>query len=390
MLFVACLAVAGGAFTTVLAEPGADLPLVEAVKSRDTDAVRTLLAEGVDVNAPQSDGATALHWAAYRDDVDTAALLIEAGANVNTANELGATPLWLAADNGSPTMIERLLDAGANPNVALPEGETPVMTASRTGNADAVRLLLAHGAAINVSEHSRGQTALMWAVAQGHHTVVATLLEHGADVHARSAVWDQLENTAGNTNPIGNFRMSHGGSTPLLFAARHGDIETARVLIEAGADPNDTAAAGTSALVVAAHSGHGPLGIFLLEQGADPNATDAGYAALHAAVLRSQVELVDALLAHGADVNAILEHGTPGRRFSADYSLRYQLIGANAFWLAARYGEVDIMRLLASQGANPLVVPESGRSSLQAAMGITRGTENRRNRVGIPAPDTTA
>ena len=132
VLFVACLAVAGGAFTTVLAEPGADLPLVEAVKSRDTDAVRTLLAEGVDVNAPQSDGATALHWAAYRDDVDTAALLIKAGANVNTANELGATPLWLAADNGSPTMIERLLDAGANPNVALPEGETPA-TPTRCG-----------------------------------------------------------------------------------------------------------------------------------------------------------------------------------------------------------------------------------------------------------------
>jgi ankyrin repeat protein len=230
----------------------------------------------------------------------------------------------------------------------------------------------------------------MWAVAQGHAAVAQVLIEHGADVHARSAVWDQLENTAGNTNPIGNFRMPHGGSTPLLFAARQGDIETARVLVEAGADPNDTNAAGTSALVVAAHSGHGPLGIFLLEQGADPNATDAGYAALHAAVLRSQVELVDALLAHGADVNAILEHGTPGRRFSADYSLRYQLIGANAFWLAARYGEVDILRLVASQGANPLAMPESGRSSLQAAMGITRGTETRRNRVGIPPTDTTA
>ena len=118
VLFVACLAVSGIA-PEAFAEAGADLPLVEAVKSRDANAVRTLLAEGVDVNAPQPDGATALHWAAYRDDLDTAALLIEAGANVNTANELGATPLWLAADNGSPTMIERLLDAGADPNVAL-------------------------------------------------------------------------------------------------------------------------------------------------------------------------------------------------------------------------------------------------------------------------------
>ena len=374
--------------TAVTAQSTTDL--IQAVKTGRPDAVRALLDHGADPNSPQGDGATALHHAAHRNDLEAARLLTEAGADVTAANELGATPLWLAARNGSAAMVSHLLEAGADANAPLTMGETPLMTAARAGDLDTVRLLLAHGADVEATERDRRQTALMWAVAQGHAAVAQVLIEHGADVHARSAVWDQLENTAGNTNPIGNFRMSHGGSTPLLFAARHGDVETARVLIEAGADPNDTAAAGTSALVVAAHSGHGPLGIFLLEQGADPNATDAGYAALHAAVLRSQVELVDALLAHGADVNAILKHGTPGRRFSADYSLRYQLIGANAFWLAARYGEVDIMRLLASQGANPLAMPESGRSSLQAAMGITRGTENRRNRVGIPAPDTTA
>ena len=314
VLFVACLAVAGGAFTAVLAEPGADLPLVEAVKSRDTDAVRTLLAEGVDVNAPQSDGATALHWAAYRDDVDTAALLIEAGANVNTANELGATPLWLAADNGSPTMIERLLDAGANPNVALPEGETPVMTASRTGNADVVRLLLAHGAALNVSEHSRGQTALMWAVAQGHHAVVATLLEHGADVAARSKARPRLMH-ADSTNASQydqGVMWNRGGFTPLLFAARHGDIDSARLLLRAGAEVNDTAPTGASALVVAAHSGHGAFAATLLDEGADPNAAGAGYTALHSAILRGDRTLVEQLLNHGANPNARLEKGKSG------------------------------------------------------------------------------
>ena len=123
---------------------------------------------------------------------------------------------------------------------------------------------------------------------------------------------------------------------------------------------------------------------------ADPDAAEAGYTALHAAVLRSQVQLVQALLLHDADVDAPLNHGTPGRRFSADYSLRYQLIGANAFWLAAKYGELDIIRLLAAGGADPLAVPESGMSALQAAMGIPQGTENRRNRVVSayqPGPD---
>ena len=160
-------------------------------------------------------------------------MLLGAGANANAANELGATPLWLASLSGSGDMVERLLEAGARPNVALSSGETPLMSAARAGNADAVGLLLAHSADVNATG-ARGQTALMWAVAQQHANVARTLIEHGADVHARSDVWHQLENTAGNTNASGDFEMAHGGSTPLLFAARHGDIETARVLLAAG------------------------------------------------------------------------------------------------------------------------------------------------------------
>ena len=172
--------------------------------------------------------------------------------------------------------------------------------------------------------------------------------QHGADVHARSAEWRQLENTAGNTNPSGDFEMLHGGSTPLLFAARQGDVDTARALLDAGADVNATAAAGMSALVVAAHSNHGALGAFLLSRGADPNAAGAGYTALQAAVLRGNLELVKALLASGADPNAPIMHGTPVRRLGADYSIRHQMRGANAFWLAARLGQPDIMRVLAA------------------------------------------
>ena len=174
--------------------------------------------------------------------------------------------------------------------------------------------------------------------------------------------------------------MTHGGSTPLLFAARAGDVETAQALIDGGADPNNVASSGNSALVIAAHSGHGALATYLLQQGADPNAAEAGYAALHAATLRSQAALVETLLEHGADVNALVEHGTPGRRFSADYSIRYQTIGANAFWLAAQYGEPEIARILGRYGADPFVTPGDGTSSLKAAIGLPRGNEDRRNR----------
>ncbi len=354
--------------------------IVHAVKDGDRSQVSALITNGVDVNAAEGDGATALHWAAHRDDLESARLLLNAGANAGAANALGATPLWLAATNGSAAMLELLLDAGADPNATLEMGETPLMIAARSGDTASIELLVDRGADVNTAERERGQTALMWAAAQQHADVARVLVEQDADLHARTKVWHQLENTAGNTNTSGNFKMAHGGSTPLLFVARNGDLDTARVLIEAGADPNDIAAAGTSALVIAAHSGHGPLGVYLLEQGADPNLAEAGYTALHAAVLRSQVELVEALLDHGADIDALVVHGTPGRRFSADYSIRYQTIGANAFWLAAQYGEPEIARILGRYGADPFVTPGDGTSSLKAAIGLPRGNEDRRNR----------
>jgi len=137
--------------------------------------------------------------------------------------------------------------------------------------------------------------------------------------------------------------------------------------------------------VVAAHSDHGALAKFLLERGADPNASGAGYTALHAAVLRGNLDLVKTLLDGGADPNAVVQHGTPGRRLSADYSLRHQQIGTNAFWLAARFGHPAIMRVLAERGASAGSVPKDGMTTLHAAMGFVRGlTENREGRYGVP------
>src|SRR3989442_1427741 len=74
--------------------------VADAAMAGDTAAVRTLLAQHAEVNAAQADGATALHWAAYRQDLETASLLIRAGANVNAANRDGFTPLALACING--------------------------------------------------------------------------------------------------------------------------------------------------------------------------------------------------------------------------------------------------------------------------------------------------
>ena len=340
---------------SVSAAAAADPPLIEAVKRQDAEAVQRLLSDGVEVDARQPDGATALHWATYREDLDTVDLLLRAGADVDAVNRLGARPLWLAAHNGDPALIARLLDAGADPNRALPEGETPVMTAARSGTAQGVRLLVEAGAEVNARETSREQTALMWAVAQGQHDVVPVLLEAGADIEARSKVRPRLMYAAATNSAVYEQGVIEnlGGFTPLLFAARHGHMESARLLLAAGANVDNPAANGASPLVVATHSGHTAFAQFLLAEGADPDAIGAGYTALHAAVLRGDLTTVEALLAHGADPNIRLEKGTPTRRTSEDWTLRSSFVSATAFWLAARFREPAIMRALVAAGADP-------------------------------------
>ena len=331
-------------------------PVAEAARTADWAAVRALVEQGADVTAPQGDGTTALHWAGYWDEGDMAALLLDAGADANAMTDLGVTPLWTACENGSAQMTRILLEVGADPNAALLSGETLLMTATHSGSAAVIEQLLAAGADVNTAEQGRGQTALMWAVAQRHPDVVEALLAHQPDVHVRSDARTEVVKTSPEPwNPDYIIDLLQGGYTPLLFAARVGDLDSARLLVAAGADVNDTAPYGTSATVVAAHSGHGELAAFLLEQGADPNAAGAGYTALHAAILHKDDHLVAALLVRGADPNVPVVRSTPVRRDSVDYYLHPSYVGATPFWLAARFSAPAIMRLLAEHGADPLV-----------------------------------
>jgi ankyrin repeat protein len=330
-------------------------PLVEAAKRGDREAVRALVTSRVDVNAADADGTTALHWASYRDDLESVTLLIAAGAHANAANDLGATPLWIASENAGAPLVEALLEAGANPNLALLLGETPLMLASRTGKAAIVELLLARGAAVN-ARAARGQTALMWAVAERHPDVVSVLLAKGADVHLRSEVWSQVMAVPPHCVPLYNKSIPHGGDTALVFAARNGDLASATLLLAAGANVNDADAWGVSAMVMAAHAGHRDLVELLLERGADANAAAAGFGAIHAAIMRRDIGMVRALLAHDADPNLPLRTWTPTRRSSKDHNFAPELVGATPFWLAARFSQPDTMRLLLDYGADAHVV----------------------------------
>ena len=398
----------------------ADLRLVEAVKNNESEAVRALLRENVDVTTRQADGTSALMWAAHWDDLETADILIKAGAEVNTGNDHGVTPLSLACRNGSAAMVEKLLDAGAHPNVAERTGETPLMTCALTGSEEAVNSLLARGANVNAAEDRRGQTALMWAAAGGHADIIKTLIERGTDIHAKTRMAEisvvaveapdsdpeLVQRTGANVNAAYDGTevqaTARGGFTAFLFAAQRGDVETARVLLAAGADVNESTPQYGNALVVAAASGQEELALFLLERGADPNVADGnGITALHYAVRKGLMplaaygydpysrpappnmpELVKALLARGANPNARINRSLlvlPTR------TAIIRMEGATPFLLAAVSGDVALMRILAENGADPLLKGSEDTPPLMVAAAAgpirenLRSEEQRRN-----------
>ena len=357
---------------------GADVRLLDAVRREDQAAVRALLAERVDVNGREPDGTTPLHWAAHRDALDIAGLLVRAGARVTAANRYGVQPLSLACVNGNAVMIEMLLQAGADPNTARPGGEPVLLTAARTGIVEAVEVLLAHGADVNATEDWRSQTALMWAAADGHAAVVSALLAHGADVRA----------------------ASKQKFTAALFAAREGEIEVIRRLLDAGASLNESltvnsrrtaggvevaraSETGLNAFLLATGNAHYELAALLLDRGADPNAAPRGWTALHqiswvrkAGIAGSNnpapegsgnmdsLEFVRTLVAKGADLNGRVTLRPPAGITALN------MIGGTPFLLASRTADVDLMRLLAELGANPLLSNEDKTTPLMVAAGV--------------------
>ena len=214
----------------------ADLRVVDAVKAQDAAAVRALLKQRADVNAPDVEGMTALHWAAHWNDLDTVTLLIAAGARAAVANRYGVTPLHEAATVGSSEIVNALLRAGADANAAYGDGETALMVASRTGNADAVRLLVESGAQVDAAESFRGQTALMLAAVENHPSVVRTLLAAGANPNTRTREYSFQKLTGGAGGIIHD--RPQGGLTALMLAARQGARDARDLLIGGGADMN--------------------------------------------------------------------------------------------------------------------------------------------------------
>ena len=393
LIGIGALAVAAVA-TSVAASNTA---LIDAARQRDKSAVTAQLKQKADAKLTEADGTTALHWAAHWNDLDMVNLLLAAGADAKAANRYGVTPLAEAAEKGSGALVERLIKAGADANtLTTEEGETVLMTASRVGNLEAVNVLLAAGAKVNAKETYKGQTALMWAAAEGHTLVIKALLAKGADINIVSTDRNTTLPKLLAGSPVAP--VSRGGLTALLFAARQGEIEAAQALLDAKADVNQQDVDGNNALQLAILNTHYDMTQMLIDRKADVSLTNKdGRAALYMAVETRNVDysprparqekdkitnlqLIESLLAHNANVNQQLKASVEIHRFAQDHGDKTMSEGATPFMRAARSADVTVMRMLLAKGADAKLANKDGLTALLVASGVSwgdkvRGTE---------------
>jgi ankyrin repeat protein len=361
-----------------LAASGAELKVlpaasvVEAVKGGNIAVLQKTLQQHPDPNVAEADGTTALHWAVQKDRLDLVQALLGAGAKPNVKNRWGVSPLALAVTTGSPEITKALLKAGADPRASVPETGTPLLTAAHSGNPETIEALLAAGVKVDETEETSGQTALMWASAEDHVPAVKTLLGFGADVK----------------------KLSKKKESALFFAVRTGDIALAETLLAAGADVNERAPSddarsspiGDGMLVTAIANGHFGLADFLLSKGADPNAAGTRWPPLHALVrIRNfeesqypapktadgdldSLELAKHLLAHDEDPSAKAATKT-ARRNPGDMNYT-EFKGATPFFLAAKAGDMPMMRLLLSAKADYSTPIDEQTTPLMVAAGV--------------------
>ncbi|MEO6185879.1 MAG: ankyrin repeat domain-containing protein [Steroidobacteraceae bacterium] len=341
------------------------------------------------VAAARAGDATSLLEATYAGDAARVAALIKSGADVNEANQFGATPMSQAALRGDTEVLRLLLKAGANPDSPNAEGETALMLVARTGNVEAAKLLVKAGAKVDAREKWGGQTALIWAAAQNQPRMIEFLVSKGAAVDARSVVRDWPRRMTAEERPKD---MNRGGMSALMFAAREGHVAAVRVLLKAGADPDFTDPDGSTSLIVALMNGHWDAAKLLIDAGADVNMWDLwGQTPLYMAVdmntlptgarvelptmdIATGMDIINLLIAKGANVNARLKLRPPYRMVSqdrlADPAIDY---GATPLLRAAKAADLPAMKALLAAGALVDLPNALGHTPLIVAAGATRG-----------------
>lgn len=376
--------ISGCAVAALLSIPcfAAGSDVADAALNKNKPVLRELLKQKADVNAAQSDGTRAIHWAVRAFDLEMVDMLVAAGADVKVANRDGATPLSLACQNGDADMIEKLVKAGADVNEPFfTGGQTALMTAARTGKVDAVKVLLDHGAKVDARDTIRETTALMWAAEQNHADAIRLLVSKGADVNGHSKISEAKKRYG--VNYAQNEKAHTGGMTALVLATREDALEAVKALLELKADINEQTGDGSTAMIVAIQNGHYDVANYLLDHGANVNlVNEKGWNPLYLAIKHRNVEtgtipvpnqekampFIKRLLDAGADTNLRVKANTEIRNGQRATWLAED--GATPFLRAALCGDVEVMRLLLAKGADPSIATKDGTTPLMAAAGV--------------------
>jgi ankyrin repeat protein len=394
--------VAAGANVKATTREGAITPLFMACQNGNAAMIEVLLKAGADANSVKSSGTTALMIAASSGSVPAVNVLLDRAAKIDAKESVhGQTALMFAAALNRDQVIRVLLAKGADPNIATAVKKMERVRFDQDGNVVEERARPATAAASAKSDESAKTD-------EARDAEAAAAVAKAANDTARAEL-DAFSRSMGLKNV--EFRLAKprvragdvaarpprkvgadylGGMTALLYACREGHMETVRALVEGGKTDVNLISAGDkfSPMVTAITNGHLTLAKYLLDHGANPNpATVSGLTALYATIdvqwapkawfpqpstdqeKVTYLELMKALIDHGANVNAAVGEKLWFRSFTNDYTW-VDPAGATAFWRAAQSSDVAAMKLLVEHGADPKLATKSGDTPLLAAAGI--------------------
>ncbi len=402
----------------------------------DVKLAEALLQAGADPSVANRNGSTPLWLASIRGDAAMIATLLDAGADPNEELPLGRRPLMLAARSGVVDAVRVLIERGADPNAKESQrGTTALMQAADQGHAEVAKYLIEHGAdfaAVSAPVMRDGRTAALGQAGDPRievrrQTIVSiceqdnpdldvlkALVQDGAtDEMSKDSVLEEFVNSGAEQNrenicskfergnlgfavvagvsdrrfangPPGQREPDGGELTALVYAARTGSIEVAKVLLEAGADVNQTTRYGWSPLLAATHNQNYQMAKFLIENGADVNlANKGGWTPLYLATDNRNIEggdyptrtpdmdtleFIKFLLDSGADPNARIIESTETRTVFTNQWLDEE--GATAFLRASQSGDLPLMKMLIEYGADPHINTALNITPLAVAAGI--------------------